>query len=58
MGEIINLKAARKAKARTEHQARAVANRSIFGRSKAQKAKDAADKAARNRALDQARRET
>jgi hypothetical protein len=57
MSEIVNLKAARKARARASEQAQAAANRAAFGRTKAQKLKDAAAEAARNRALDQTRRE-
>jgi hypothetical protein len=58
MGEIIRLKAVRKAKARSAGQIQAAANRAAFGRTKAQKAKDAEAKAAFDRALDQSRRET
>jgi hypothetical protein len=50
MGEIINLRRARKAKARAEKEATAAANRAAFGRTKAEKdaAKTAADHAARS----------
>jgi hypothetical protein len=57
MSEIVNLNAARKAKARASQEAQAAANRAAFGRSKAQRLKDAATEAARTRALDQTRRE-
>lgn len=48
MGEIVNLKLARKRKARTEKDSKAAANRSLFGRTKTEKT--AAD-AERRRAL-------
>lgn len=57
MTEIVNLRGARKARARAEKDAKAAENRAAFGRTKAQKALDRAhnDKAART--LDQARRD-
>ncbi len=42
MADILSLSKARKAKARSEKEARADENRAKFGRSKAQKALDAA----------------
>ncbi len=57
MGELVNLKAARKAAAKTSDKARAVVNRAAFGRTKAAKAADAKAEAARSHRLDQARRE-
>ena len=40
MADIVNLKRARKDKARREHEREAAANRQRFGRTKAQKAAD------------------
>jgi hypothetical protein len=57
MAEPINLNKARKARARGKAQAAAAANRAKFGRTKAQKAKEAADAEKLRRALEQARRE-
>jgi len=48
MADIVNLKRARKDKARREHEREAAANRSRFGRTKAQKTTDQ-DAAARSR---------
>ena len=44
MAEIVSLSKARKAKARTEKDAAAQQNRVLFGRTKAEKARDAAEK--------------
>jgi hypothetical protein len=44
MAEIVSLSKARKARARTEKEATAQQNRILFGRSKAEKARDAAEK--------------
>lgn len=57
MGDIINLRAARKAKARGDAQKQAAANRAKFGRTKAQKAADAREEAERAKLLDGAKRE-
>jgi Domain of unknown function (DUF4169) len=57
MSEIVNLRAARKAKARSDEKRQAAANRTAFGRTKAEKAAEAAAKARLDRALEQARRE-
>jgi hypothetical protein len=57
MGDLINLNRARKAKAKAARSAAADANRIRFGRSAAQKASDAADKARAERLLDGARRD-
>ncbi|MGD9810476.1 MAG: DUF4169 family protein [Sphingobium sp.] len=57
MGEIVNLRMARKAKKRSAAEANAAANRALHGRTKAQKRADAADKARVARALDGAKRE-
>lgn len=45
MAEIINLKNARKQKARTQKDAKAAQNRILFGRTKAEKLQQAAEKA-------------
>lgn len=58
MGDVINLRSARKRKARTEKEDNAQANRVRFGQSKAERRKDAAEKALETRKLDAARRDT
>ena len=45
MAEIINLRTIRKQKARTGKEAQAAQNRVLFGRTKAEKQKQAAEKA-------------
>jgi hypothetical protein len=57
MGEVVNLRMARKAKNRTEAEAQAATNRALHGRSKAQKQADAAEKARASKAIDGAQRE-
>jgi hypothetical protein len=57
MAEIVNLRMARKAKARGEAEAAASRNRVKFGRSKAEKARTALDNARTERQLDGAKRE-
>ena len=57
MAEIVNLRQARKAKARTEKEAEASANRAKFGRTKAEKAVDTAKKALEDKRLDGHKRE-
>jgi hypothetical protein len=57
MAEIINLRSARKAKARTEKETAAEANRLKFGRTKAEKLKDAAEKAKADKHIDGHKRE-
>jgi hypothetical protein len=57
VAEIINLRRARKAKARAEQAATADANRIAFGRTKAEKAAAAAEAAQRDAVLDGARRQ-
>ena len=57
MSDVVNLRTARKAKARAGTKRQAAANRAAFGRTKAEKATDAAAKERLARALDQARRE-
>lgn len=55
MSEIINLRRARKAKARSAAEAEAAANRTRFGRTKAEKAQGEAERAALLKATDQAK---
>jgi len=57
MAEIINLRLARKARARSAAERQADANRAKFGRTKAEKARAKDDEQARARLLDGARRE-
>jgi hypothetical protein len=57
MAEIVNLNRARKAKARSEAQATAAANRITHGRTKAEKQAAKADTERRARDLDGAKRE-
>ena len=55
--DIINLRRARKAKARDEKERKAEANRLAFGRTKAEKTKTAAERDRADRAIDAHRRE-
>jgi len=55
MADIVNLKRARKDKARREHERKAAANRQRFGRTKAQKTADQDDTARSRRSLDDKR---
>ena len=57
MGEIVNLRSARKARARREAETTAAANRAKHGRTKAEKTRDAAEAARRESILDGAARE-
>ena len=57
MAEVVNLRRARKARARAADANRAETNRAAFGRTKAQKAADAATQDRLARALDGHRRE-
>lgn len=57
MAEILNLNQARKAKAKTDAKTKAVENRAKFGRTKADKALDAARADRLKRDLDGAKRE-
>ena len=57
MGNVINLTRARKARDRAAKEARAAENRAKFGRTGAQKAADAAERAKADRNLDGAQRE-
>jgi hypothetical protein len=57
MAEILNLNQARKAKAKTDAKTKAVENRAKFGRTKTDKALDAARADKLKRDLDGAKRE-
>lgn len=57
MGNIVNLRQARKAKARSDKDRVAQANRAKFGRTKAERQADAEQEARRNQVLDGAFRE-
>jgi hypothetical protein len=57
MGDLVNLKSARKARTRAQKEAEAAASRAQFGRSKMEKALQEARAAQIQRTLDQARRE-
>lgn len=57
MAEIINLRKARKVKARAEKEAEAAENRAAHGRTKAEKAVGAAQKELTDRTLDAHRRD-
>ncbi|MGN6374370.1 MAG: DUF4169 family protein [Sphingomonas sp.] len=52
MGDIVNLRLARKAKARATKETTAAANRAAFGRTKAERLADEAAKARQERQLD------
>lgn len=57
MGEVVNLRMARKAKARVTAQTEAAANRAKFGRTPAERRSDSDEQARREALLDGARRE-
>lgn len=57
MGEVVNLRLARKAKKRRDAEVEAAANRAAFGRTRAEKQADAAEKDRLARTLDGAKRE-
>jgi hypothetical protein len=57
MGDLINLNKARKAKARNVAHATSEANRTKFGRTKAEKERDRSEKARAERLLDGAKLE-
>ncbi|MDG5488292.1 DUF4169 family protein [Sphingomonas sp. FW199] len=57
MGDVVNLRAARKARARATAEATAAANRALHGRTRAERERDAAEAARRERLLDEARRD-
>jgi hypothetical protein len=56
MGDIINLRRARKRQASAQAEAKAVANRILFGASKSAKSKATAERAAADRRLEAHRR--
>ncbi len=56
MTDIINLRTARKAKARADAEAKASANRAAFGRTKTEKSAAATEAARNDRALDGVKR--
>ncbi len=58
MGDLVNLRRARKDRARREREAQAQENRVAFGRSKAERALTAAQKSLESQRLDAHRRET
>ncbi len=57
MGELVNLRAARKARARRDKEAQAAANRALHGRTKAERAADVAERQRLKGTLDGAKRE-
>lgn len=57
MGDVVNLRAVRKAKARDAQAVEAQANRAKFGRTKGEKLRDAQEAARAARLLDGAKRE-
>lgn len=57
MADVINLKAARKAKARAAKATQAAANRAAFGRTKAERVADAGEEARREAVLDGVKRD-
>ena len=57
MGDVVNLRQARKQKARAEKEEQAQANRARHGRSKAERRQDAAEKALAASKLDAVKRE-
>ncbi len=57
MGELVNLRMARKSRARAVREATAQTNRAIHGRTKAERCADEAVKAHTEKALDGAKRE-
>ena len=56
--DVINLRRARKAKARVDHDLEAAANRAAFGRTKSEKQKSTAEERLANRKIDAHRRES
>lgn len=57
MGDLVNLRMARKAKQREEAEAQAATKRALHGRTKAQRLADAQEKARAAKLLDGARRD-
>ena len=55
MGEVVNLRKWRKARERAEAEAQAAANRAAFGRSKAEKQRDAKEAAQRDALMEGSR---
>ena len=55
MGEVVNLRKWRRARDKSADEAQAEANRAAFGRTKAEKQRDAAEAAKREAALNAAR---
>lgn len=55
MGDVVSFRQARKAKAGAAKETQAAANRVAFGRTKAEKAKDAAEQARKDALLDGAK---
>ena len=55
MGEVVNLRRARKARDRRADEAQAAANRVAFGRTKAEKATDRAERARNDAAVEGAK---
>jgi hypothetical protein len=57
MGDVINLRQARKARARRDKEAQAATNRALHGRTKAERAADTAARARAEQQLDGAKRD-
>ncbi len=57
MSEIVNLRQARKRAARTAHESDAAANRARYGRTKAERTKEAAEQDRARRELDGAKKD-
>jgi hypothetical protein len=55
VAEIVNLRRARKARARTDAETKAAANRALHGRTKAEKVRDEAEAARLTRTVDNAK---
>jgi len=55
MGEVVNLRKWRRVKAKSEAEIQAAANRTAFGRTKAEKLRDGEAEARRRALLDQAK---
>ncbi len=55
MAEIVNLRRARKARARTDAETKAAANRALHGRTKAEKVRDETEAARLTRTVDNAK---
>jgi len=57
MGDVINLRQARKAKARRDKEAQAASNRALHGRTEAERAAGAVERARAEQLLDGAKRD-